>query len=189
MYLFIDTISNPVTYILFDSERNIVSEDFLELRGRESEYFLDSLLEFLSKNSLGYKDLQGVIVVNGPGSFTAMRIITLTINTLSFVHYIPLYSVDYFMLGELSGWTYPLLLRANRGEYLLKKAGNTIPELIAISDIEPGTYFGIGDVNDFTNGTISIQSTLRYPVFCKNFPIENPTERIEPIYIKKPNIT
>ena len=79
--------------------------------------------------------------MNGPGSFTAMRIITLTINTLSFVHHIPLYSVDYFMLGELSGWMYPLLLRANRGEYLLKKDGNTNPEIIAILDIKPGTYF------------------------------------------------
>lgn len=98
MYLFIDTISIPAIYILLDTEKNIVSQESLELRGRESEYFLISLQEFLARNSLEYNTLEGIIVVNGPGSFTAMRIITLTINTLSFVYHIPLYSIDYFHL-------------------------------------------------------------------------------------------
>ncbi len=79
--------------------------------------------------------------MNGPGSFTAMRIITLTINTLSFVHHIPLYSIDYFQMGILSGWTFPILLRANRGEYLIQKDIENFPVLIAISDILPGNYF------------------------------------------------
>lgn len=79
--------------------------------------------------------------MNGPGSFTAMRIITLTINTLSFVHHTPLYSMDYFTLGELSGWGYPILLRANRGEYLIQKNKDMTPELIAIPDIPSEIYF------------------------------------------------
>lgn len=90
---------------------------------------------------MGFQDLEGAVVVNGPGSFTAMRIITLTINTLSFVHHTPLHSIDYFTLGELSGWNYPMLLRANRGEYLLQRDKSAIPELIAIPDIPPGSYF------------------------------------------------
>jgi tRNA A37 threonylcarbamoyladenosine modification protein TsaB len=79
--------------------------------------------------------------VNGPGSFTAMRIITLTINTLSFVHPVPLYDMEYFTLGVLSGWSFPILIRANRGEYLIQKIKNTPPELISISDIPRGNYF------------------------------------------------
>lgn len=58
MYLFIDTISTPVTYILFNTERDIVSQELLELSGRESEYFLVSLLEFLAKNNLEYRNLE-----------------------------------------------------------------------------------------------------------------------------------
>lgn len=141
MYLFIDTISTPATYILFDSERMVVSQELLELKGRESEHFLVSLLAFLGKNKQEFGNLSGVIVVNGPGSFTAMRIITLTINALSFVHHTPLYSIDYFVLAELSGQDYPMLVRANRGEYLLQKNKKSIPELIAIPDILPGAYF------------------------------------------------
>lgn len=143
----------------------------------------------MAENKTEFQGLEGVVVVNGPGSFTAMRIITLTINTLSFVHRTPLYSIDYFALGELSGWGYPMLLRANRGEYLLQKNKSAIPELIAIPDIPSGLYSGMGEANDFTNGTISIQSHLAYDVFCKNFEIGNPVRRIEPYYIKKPNIT
>ncbi len=189
MYLFIDTLSIPATYILFNTEKNIVAQETLELRGRESEHFLVSLLEFLTKNQLQFPELLGVIVVNGPGSFTAMRIITLTVNTLSFVHHTPLYSLDYFALSELSMIGYPILLRANRWEYLLQRKKNHSPELIAIADIPAGAYFWIGDTNDFTNDTISIQSNLRYDVFCRNFQLANPVQRIEPYYIKKPNIT
>lgn len=189
MYLLIDTISIPATYILFDPERNIVSQEFVELKGRESEHFLVSVLEFLAKNRLEYPALKGVIAVNGPGPFTAMRIITLVLNTLSFVHHTPLYSIDYFTLGALSGWGYPILLRANRGEYLIQKDGGMTPELIPIPDIPPGTYFGMGDTNDFTNDAISIQSGIRYDSVCKNLRMEHPVQKIEPLYIKKPNIT
>lgn len=97
-----------------------------------------------------------------------MRIITLTINTLSFVHHIPLYGIDYFTLSELAMRGYPVLLRANRGEYLVQRKKNNTPELLAISDVTPGDYFGIGDINDFTSSAISIQSGLRYDVVCKN---------------------
>ncbi len=98
-------------------------------------------MEFLEKNNLEYGELKGVVVVNGPGSFTAMRIITLTVNTLSFVHHIPLYGIDYFTLSELSMSGYPILLRANRGEYLIQKKKNTSPIFIAVSDIPSGSYF------------------------------------------------
>jgi tRNA A37 threonylcarbamoyladenosine modification protein TsaB len=87
------------------------------------------------------KNLLGIVVVNGPGSFTAMRIITLTINTLSFVHHIPLYSIDYFTQGTLSSWTHPIILRANRGEYLIEWEAKTPPAIVAIQDILDGSYF------------------------------------------------
>lgn len=189
MHLFIDTVSHPAAYLLFDSERRVVSHESLELKGSESERFLESLLSFLGKNSIAFQDLRGVVAVNGPGSFTAMRIVTLCLNTLSFVHHTPLYSVDYFLLGELSGWGFPMMIRANRGEYLVKKTRESPPELVPIPEIPAGDYSGIGDINDFTNVRISIQSELDYARFCRDFRMENPTDRIEPFYIKKPNIT
>lgn len=57
MYLLIDTISAPAVYVLFNSERHIISRENIELRGRESEHFLVSLLEFLRRNYLEFQDL------------------------------------------------------------------------------------------------------------------------------------
>lgn len=102
MHLFINTIPEASTYILFDSERNICGQETLELRGHESEQFLASLGGFLAKHSLALEELEGIVVVNGPGSFTAMRIVTLTLNTITFVHGTPLYSLDFFQLLTLS---------------------------------------------------------------------------------------
>lgn len=58
MYLLIDTVSLPAHYILFNSERYIVAEETLELRGRESEHFLDSLLGFLANNTIQLASLE-----------------------------------------------------------------------------------------------------------------------------------
>lgn len=102
MHLFINTIPETSIYILFDSERNIRGRKTLELRGYESEQFLVTLEQFLSEYSLTLDELEGIVVVNGPGSFTAMRIVTLTLNTIAFVHKVPLYSLDFFHLLTLS---------------------------------------------------------------------------------------
>lgn len=58
MYLLVDTLSLPAHYVLFDSARDIVSEETLEIRGRESEYFLESLLAFLGKQSMDFASLE-----------------------------------------------------------------------------------------------------------------------------------
>jgi hypothetical protein len=71
---------------------------------------------------------------------------------------------------------------------LIQKDSNIPPELVAITDMKSGSYFWIGDMNDFTNGNISIQSKTDYHKFCRNFQMINPTQRIDPFYIKKPNI-
>lgn len=157
MLLFIDTISNPVTYILFSKEREIIKQISRDIRGQESEMFLTSLEEFVTNSSCSLESLEGIVVINGPGSFTAMRIVTLTLNTLTFVHKTPLYALDYFQFLGLSGCSYPMAIKANRGEYLVQIDPITPPALTLIDNMLPFQYSGIGDINDFVKNTISIQ--------------------------------
>lgn len=121
MFLFIDTISSPAHYILFDGEKHIAGEYSREIKGQESEMFLSSIEDFIQAHHLDLASLEGIMVVNGPGSFTAMRIVTLTLNTLAFVHGTPLYALDFFTLMSLSGLPYPMAIKANRGEYLTQE--------------------------------------------------------------------
>ncbi|EKD30014.1 MAG: hypothetical protein ACD_78C00187G0001 [uncultured bacterium (gcode 4)] len=189
MHLFINTIPEVSTYILFDSERIIRDRKTLTLKWHESEQFLATLEGFLLENSLTFAELEGIVVVNGPGSFTAMRIVTLTVNTLAFVHKTPLYSLDFFSLAVLAWLDYPMLMKANRGEYLLRKSEKYPPAIIPIGEVPSWHYAGLGDTNDFTNGGISIQSELDYGAAIRNLALDTPTQRIDPFYIKKPNIT
>lgn len=121
MFLFIDTISSPAHYLLFDGEKQVVCEYCMDIKGQESERFLSSLEAFIQDHHVDFPSLEGIIVVNGPGSFTAMRIVTLTVNTLAFVHGTPLYGIDFFRLLSLSGLPYPMAIKANRGEYLVQR--------------------------------------------------------------------
>jgi tRNA A37 threonylcarbamoyladenosine modification protein TsaB len=141
------------------------------------------------KNSLTFSDLHGIVVVNGPGGFTAMRIVTLMVNTIAFVHKIPLYALDFFKLAMLGGLDYPMLIKANKGEYLLKKSKNDLPSIVSIDTISEGRYSGLGDTNDFTNKKILIQSEINYNLVIQMLSFDKSQERIEPLYIKKPNIT
>lgn len=132
IYLLINPISDPAVYILSDAKRNIVAHTELVLRGSESERFFDSIGSFLSEYEIGIPDLDGIVVVNGPGGFTSMRIVTLAINTVAFVHHIPLYSIDFFGLLECAGGSFPMLLKANRGEYLVRMSHDHSMELVAV---------------------------------------------------------
>lgn len=189
MHLFINTIPETSTYILFDSERSICGQQTFGLKWHESEQFLVSLEGFLAENSLVFEELKGIVVVNGPGSFTAMRIVTLTINTIAFVHGTPLYGIDFFSLATLGWLEYPMFVKANRGEYLMKKSWEDLPQIVPIDEVSSGQYAGFGDINDFANKEISIQSEIDYGTVIQNVPLDVPQERIEPFYIKKPNIT
>lgn len=189
MHLFINTIPETSAYILFDSEKSICGQQTLGLKWHESEQFLATLEEFLTENSLVFEELEGIVVVNGPGSFTAMRIVTLTLNTIAFVHKVPLYSIDFFTLATLGWLEYPMLVKANRGEYLVKKSWEDLPMIVPIDEIPSGHYAGLGDINDFANREISIQSEIDYSAVIRNLSLDVLEERVEPFYIKKPNIT
>lgn len=119
-----------------------------------------------------------------------MRIITLTVNTLAFVHKTPLFALDFFRLLSLSERDFPMCVKANRGEYLVRYSSEHNPEIVAIADMSDGHYFGIGDENDFENRQISIEYGVDYARFIRNYEFpSSPLSRIDPIYIKKPNIT
>ena len=70
MNIFINAISNNGFLALLDNNRNIVAQQNIAIRGNESSQFIELLDNFLKKNNLPYSDVENIICVNGPGSFT-----------------------------------------------------------------------------------------------------------------------
>ena len=143
----------------------------------------------MSSNNFGLDDIKWIVVINWPWWFTWTRIVALTINTINFTKNIPLLALDYFSLLEKNWLSYPMLVKANRWEYLLKENSFSEPRLVNIPEIANWDYSWIWDIIDFENRDISIKWIQDYNNFIKNNDFIFTDNRIEPYYIKKPSIS
>jgi hypothetical protein len=57
MYLFLNTITKPVTILLFSNEKRIVATENFDVSGREYDELLERIEYFLSDNSLSVERL------------------------------------------------------------------------------------------------------------------------------------
>lgn len=73
MILHIDTKDQKATKVLLKKDGNIV-ESLSEENKYGSQVLLPLINKILKKNKLGYKDIKGIEVETGPGSFTGLRV-------------------------------------------------------------------------------------------------------------------
>ncbi len=84
MILYIDTHDREKIVIRIDSKRYQT-----EAKERSSQKLLPFIDKVLKKNKLTIKDISGVEVNTGPGSFTGLRVGVAVANTLGFVLKVP----------------------------------------------------------------------------------------------------
>ena len=70
--LYIDTHFVNLHLALFKDD-NLIDEEILE-SNKHSEYTINLLEQLLVRNNINISDLNEIIVINGPGSFTGVRI-------------------------------------------------------------------------------------------------------------------
>lgn len=83
---------HDLSYAVF----GLFSEEKLQLERKidtTPEALLENLLAFIKEENIVLEDLQGMIVITGPGSFTALRAGLAVINTFAFTKEIPLVTV------------------------------------------------------------------------------------------------
>lgn len=90
--LFIDTHSEKVTIILDTGVEKFRGEALSDRS--HSETVIPLLNELLEKADLSSKDLEQIIVVNGPGSFTGVRIGVTIAKTIAYLVNIPIKSIS-----------------------------------------------------------------------------------------------
>lgn len=190
MNLFIQPIGKQIDVYIEPTPGWILSHFSFETLGNEFELFLDSLLIGLKNNNISWDDISKIGIVSGPGSFTAMRVITLTLNTLAFTFpHITLVPFHFFEVLALSGLHGPYCIKANRWQYCCRNIIGDSDILHDIIDVPSGHYYWHGDENDFEDRRVSIEYTLRIENIFAHMNESEWKKRIDPLYIKKPNIT
>lgn len=97
MYLLINTTSQNQIEIYLQKGKKIYHE---ALKGdyKVSERLLFVIEKIFKKNKFTFKSLKGIIVINGIGSFTGLRIAISVANTLGYIYNAPV--VDYIAIKD-----------------------------------------------------------------------------------------
>lgn len=94
MILVINTTDKEkIAIALAKPDGNLVFKDEFDAQFQHSEKLLPAIDQLLKVNKVELIDLKGILVVSGPGGFTALRIGIMTANTLSFALKIPVVGV------------------------------------------------------------------------------------------------
>lgn len=177
MILFIDTHDELITIAL-------KNDNDLFIKTQESEYshsiYTMPMIESLFKeNNLYVKDLKKIIVVNGPGSFTGIRIglsiaktmayaLNIDINTIS--------SLTAYLVSNNQGEKRRAVIEDNKGYYISvfdENDNNIVSEFYSEND----------EYNEYktVECKLDINNIIDY---CKNIKSENP-HFVKANYVKK----
>jgi tRNA A37 threonylcarbamoyladenosine modification protein TsaB len=191
MNLLIDTISRNANIILFDKNIKIIDRVVWCVKWNESSTLIPKIDELIKKNSITYNDLENMIVVNGPGSFTWVRTTVLVVNTINFIIGKNLIPLSYFDLFD----TYPIIKVSSKRDCFVKWSKDSKIEILDNEDVKIRiknekirTIFW--DILEEKFPWLKILDKVDYESIIKgmDFCSKN-TNKVEPLYVKKPNIS
>jgi hypothetical protein len=177
MILFINPIPENINLTLFKSWN--IRDTITIIKGDDFSTFPEKVVELVDLYSI-----DEIWCICGPGAFTRMRIVTLTLNTLSLTKSIKLKSCHFFDIIDDSSFP---TIKANDREYIIK-VDHTI-KLCEKTHIPPWEYIWYGDQNDFTEDKVLIQYSEKYDYISQVFEKIVPSSGLVPIYLKDPHIT
>jgi len=91
--LYIDTHDKNVVIVLF-KDGNVLNMKDVESKSKHSQITLPTIREVLDEKKIDVNDLNEIIVVNGPGSFTGERIAVTIAKTMAYALNIPIKVID-----------------------------------------------------------------------------------------------
>ena len=191
--LFINAVTQNWALILFDENKKIISQKNIEILWNESSKLVEIIDNFLKEENIKYTDLENLVVVNWPWSFTGVRTIVLAINAINFIikKNTPwkkssggITPLSFFDLFE----NYPIIKSSSRRDLFVKYKKSDNIEIIKnedfISDWE--IYWDLS--NNILSENIKVNSKINYKKVIENIDFQE-NKLIEPLYIKKPNIS
>lgn len=184
--LFIDTSLPDVSIALIKDEK-LLSKINNSIPGEHSIYVTQYIDDILKENKLSPKDVDEIIVVNGPGSFTGIRIGVTIAKMFAYLQNIRVVSIT-SLLARVIGINSPYLLSkidAKHDNYyigLYDENYTVVVEKFAnIKEIKEIINKYSPEVVDVSK-EYDIEAIVEY---TKKLPSENP-HSVNPIYLKLP---
>jgi len=189
MNIFINTISSNWIIFLFNNEKKIIDKITTNFKQNESSKLIPLINEILEKNSLTINNLENLIVVNWPWSFTGIRSTILVINSINFLIKKNITTLSFFDLYE----NFPIIKTSSKRDNFIKKNKDKEIEIINNEELEKfltekkikKIYWEINK-NLFEN--IEEINNIDYEKIIKNLKFNN-LKIAQSNYIKKPSIT
>lgn len=189
MYLFFNGISSNGYIGLFSPSRENISYKYFSIAGNESSKTGEVIDTFLKENKVKYSELEHIVCVVWPGSFTGVRSVSLVINTLAYIYpHISLTPVNFFDLYNV----YPIVKSSSKRDLFVKKENCATIEIVSNLDFESefnnsSHIYWDTDIWRFESDYI-LESSVDYDCFMQDLELQN-LRKISPLYIKKPNIS
>ena len=177
MILYINPIGENI--ILLVIENSQIIWNFTIEKGDDFSQFPEKVIDIMNAFTIDM-----IWCICWPWAFTRMRIVTLTLNTLTLTKKIPLKWCHFFDIIDSEN----PILKANGTEYIVR-VWHGEHRLILKENLANGIYTGYGDQNDFTEGKVFIQYREDIAHIEKIFVDIPPVDTLNPIYLKDPHIT
>ncbi len=178
--LFIDTHSNIMTIAILKKEKTFELKK--ENMRSHSEYAVNTLKKILNDAQIELKDIDQIIVVNGPGSFTGVRIGVTIAKTIAFSLNIPIKTITSLeAYGVSDSNPYDIVtIEDSKGKYIAQKEGKQFKKFEYRKESEFKEFIDSNNVVISQNRTYDYKKIIEYLSSRENL---NP-HLVNPIYIK-----
>lgn len=179
--LFIDTHSEILKVIIKNGE-DTVEIDKSGVRSH-SEIAIPSIIELLNRAGCKIEELNSIVVVNGPGSFTGVRIGVTIAKTLAYSLAIPIKTITSLeAYGVSSNSEFDIIaIPDSKGYYSAKKIDNTFLDFAYRKKSDFEKYI------EDNNFSVSYSDKIDFDEILKYIKDKEPTNHhnVNPIYIKE----
>ena len=187
--LYLDAVSTSGKIALL-RDKEIISETELSIAWNESSLLSQKVFWFLRSQWVEQSMLENIYSVVWPWSFTGIRSICLFVNTLAYIYpQLFITPLSFFDLYQ----SYPIVKQSSRRDAFVKHKKNTIIEVLQISELESlsgvwGIWYWSIDMSLWDLSRATLQSEYDISQVLASLTVKK-VKFVEPLYIKKPNIS
>ncbi len=180
--LFLDTHDKNVIVVIFKDGKVLEKKDIVSAN-KHSQVTMPTIDEALKSVGIDINDINSIIVVNGPGSFTGERIAVTIAKTIAYCKNIPIRTIDSLTMMAIND------SRDMKYVALEDRNGAFVGELNANNEfIKDIVYMNMSNYLDYKQNinvinSIDIDYELVYEYVINNRKCENP-HKVNPLYVK-----